>query len=80
MNFKHTLTNQKLGERFDNAFTLVNFAIGIAKGLISRGEELPQNPATMVLEAIAENRDLLLQNKKEGKKPNEDELYSGEKE
>lgn len=55
------LTNQKLSERFDNAFTLVNYAIDVARGLIKRGEELSQNPATMVLEAIAENKVSYLQ-------------------
>lgn len=70
---KQTLTNQKLSERFDNAFTLVNYAIGIARNLIARGEELSDNPINLVLDAIAENRDLELQEKKvEVKNPYED--------
>ncbi|MCB1181144.1 MAG: hypothetical protein KDK55_03870 [Chlamydiia bacterium] len=55
---KNALTNQKLGERFENAFTLVNYAIEMAKTLVQKGEELSQNPANIVLDAIAENRDL----------------------
>ena len=59
------LTNEKLNKRFDNPFTLVNYAIDIAKGLIQRGEERETNTANDVMEMIQCNRDKIEQPKEE---------------
>lgn len=61
---KNTLTNEKLilNERFDNAFSLVNYAISLAKVQIQRGDGLESNPANDVLELIASNKDVVENN------------------
>ena len=59
MSLKDTLTNEKLNQRFDNPFALVNYAIGLAKVELGRGDELETNPVNEVLETIAYNRDQL---------------------
>lgn len=57
MSMKHSLTNEKLNARFDNPFSLVNYAIRLAKDKISRGEETEANPANDVLESLADRRE-----------------------
>ncbi|NGX55646.1 MAG: hypothetical protein KR126chlam2_01285 [Chlamydiae bacterium] len=57
------LTNEQLNKRFENPFTLVNYAIDIAKGLIQRGEERDTNAANDVMEMIQSNRDKIEQPK-----------------
>ncbi len=59
------MTNEELSKRFDNPFTLVNYAISLAKTMILRGEEIDTNPAVDVINAIEEHRDLAIQ--EEGK-------------
>ena len=59
------LTNEKLNTRFDNPFSLVNYAINIAKGLILRGEERDTNAANDVMEMIQDSRDKTEQPKEE---------------
>lgn len=59
MSLKDTLTNEKLNQRFTNPFSLVNYAISLAKTRLGRGEGLESNPANDVLETIAANRDTL---------------------
>lgn len=54
MSLKGTLTNEKLTTRYDNLFTLVNYAIGLTKKRIARGEGLESNVPAAVLEDIAE--------------------------
>ncbi|NGX53324.1 MAG: hypothetical protein K1000chlam4_00033 [Chlamydiae bacterium] len=59
------LTNEMLNKRFDNPFSLVNYAISIAKGLVVRGEERETNVANDVMEMIEEGRDKIEQPKEE---------------
>lgn len=59
MSLKDTLTNEKLGQRFDNPFALVNYAISLAKVRVMRGEGMDSNPANDVLEAISLDEDKL---------------------
>lgn len=57
MSLKNSLTNEQLSKRFDNPFALVNYAIGLAKIRVHRGEGLNSNPANDVLELIAKGLD-----------------------
>lgn len=59
---KNTLTNEKLNQRFDNPFALVNYAIGLAKIRVQKGEGLDSNPANDVLAIIAKGEDYYSQN------------------
>jgi hypothetical protein len=59
MSLKDTLTNEKLNKRFTNPFSLVNYAISLAKVRLERGEGLDSNPVNDVLETIASNRDMI---------------------
>jgi len=59
MSLKDTLTNEKLNKRFTNPFSLVNYAISLAKVRLDRGEGLDSNPVNDVLETIASNRDMI---------------------
>lgn len=65
MSIKNSLTNEDLGERFDNQFQLVNYAISLAKDLVERGEQLDTNQATEILERISDNKDLLRDDEEE---------------
>lgn len=58
MSVKNFVTNEKLGERFPNPFALVNYAIGLAKRTVGRGEEFESNTAEMILEMIVDGDDL----------------------
>lgn len=58
MSVKHFITNQKLSENFDNSFTLVNFAIAMAKTMIYRGEGLETNVANRILENIIDRKEV----------------------
>lgn len=53
------LTSEKLRNRFDNPFALVNYAIGISKRKIARGEGTDSNVANEVIEMIIDGDDLL---------------------
>ena len=55
MGIKNSLTNERLRERFDNSFQLVNYAISIARDKIHRGEEFDSNPTEQILESIIDN-------------------------
>lgn len=57
MSVKNFITNEQLNDRFENAFTLVNYAINMARNMVARGEEFHSNPANEVLEKIVEGRD-----------------------
>lgn len=70
MSLKNTLTNEKLNKRFINPFSLVNYAISLAKVRLERGEGLESNPANDVLELIASNRDKLPDIKEEYEEEN----------
>jgi len=59
MPFKNTLTNEQLTQRFDNPFALVNYAIGLAKARMEKGEGSDPNPVSAVLESISSGHDLL---------------------
>ena len=60
------LTNEKLNKRFDNPFSLVNYAIDIAKGLVLRDQqERETNVANDVMEMIQESRDKIEQPEEE---------------
>lgn len=52
------LTNEKLNKLFDNPFQIVNSAIQVAKRKIGRGEQLTSDPATKILQMIANTGDL----------------------
>lgn len=52
------LTNEKLFEKFESPFNLVNYAISYAKNLVDRGEE-HSNLASDVIELIMEGEDEL---------------------
>lgn len=58
MSVKNSLTNEKLNDRFENAFSLVNHAIQMARHLVRRGEEFYSNPASEVLERIIDGEDV----------------------
>ncbi len=51
------LTNERLNKRFDNPFSLVNYAIDIAKRLVLRDQERETNAANDVMEMIQDSRD-----------------------
>ncbi len=57
MSVKNFITNEKINEKFDNTFSLVNHAIALARKLIDKGEEFEINPANEVLERILQGRD-----------------------
>ncbi len=57
MSVKNSLTNERLNDRFDNAFSLVNYAISMARQLVLKGEQFQANPANEVLELIVDYRD-----------------------
>jgi hypothetical protein len=57
MGIKNSLTNEKLRERFENSFQLVNHAISIARDKIHRGEEFDSNPTEEILESIIDNQE-----------------------
>ncbi len=61
MSLKNSLTNEELRERFDNSFQLVNYAIGIAREKILKGEELDSNPSSKILEMILDNKELTVE-------------------
>lgn len=65
MSVKQDVTNQKLTERFDNPFNLVNYAITLAKTMVQRGEGIDSNIANDVLDLIVDNRDLLIDDEDE---------------
>jgi len=77
MSVKNSLTNEKLNEKFDNSFSLVNYAIGLAKNLVKGGEEFDSNAANDVLERIVDNRDSYLFNDEEDEEEDEDEEEEG---
>ena len=54
MSKEETLTNEKLNDRYSNAFSLVNSAIDIAKVRIGRGEGMDSHLASEILAAIAD--------------------------
>lgn len=53
MSLRGTLTNEKLGKRFDNPFALVRHAIHLATDSVHRGEGMQMHLATEILERIA---------------------------
>jgi len=59
MTLDDALTNEKLSQRFDNPFSLVNYAISLAKNRIIRGEEFDSNPATEILNLIRSGKNNL---------------------
>ncbi len=71
MSLKNTLTNEQLNKRFTNPFSLVNYAISLAKVRMERGEGHESNPANEVLELIAANRDRLADIEEEDEEENE---------
>lgn len=73
MSLKNTLTNEKLSQRFDNPFALVNYAIGLAKIRVHRGEGLNSNPVNDVLELIAKGQDIETSSDEEEEDEEEDE-------
>jgi|GEM_PF-1648927 len=65
MAIKKNLTNEKIKERFDNPFKMVNYAIELAGQLVrtGRGPRVKidnQNPAVQVIAEISEGRDFLI--------------------
>lgn len=58
MSLKNTLTSEKLNQRFDNPFALVNHAIKLARARVLRGEGMDSNPVNDVLEMLAKGEDL----------------------
>jgi hypothetical protein len=57
MSLKNSLTNEKLNQRFENPFALVNYAIHLARIRVMKGEGIDDNPANEVLELIAKGHD-----------------------
>jgi 3-methyladenine DNA glycosylase Mpg len=55
MSIKNYITNEKLCEKFDNPFVLVNHAIQLAKTLIGKGVDTESNPTNTVLESIIDH-------------------------
>jgi len=55
MSVKNCLTNEKLNERFDNAFSVVSHAIALARGLVRGGGEFEANAATKILDGMVDN-------------------------
>ena len=51
------LTNERLNKRFTNPFKLVNYAIGLAKVRVGRGEGMRSHLVTEVLQTITDNED-----------------------
>ncbi len=59
MSLKDSLTTEELKSRFSNPFSLVNYAISLAKTRMNRGEVgEEENVATKVLEMIVNKQDI----------------------
>lgn len=59
MSLKDTLTNEKLNDCNQNPFSLVNYAIKIAKKRIAKGDGMDLDLATDILEKIADGHEIL---------------------
>lgn len=70
------LTNEKLRERFDNSFTLVNYTIALARSRIRRGENLGDHPAREILREVTQNRDLNLSKIEDIEEEDEEEEFA----
>lgn len=62
MDIIDNLTNEKIKEKYDNQFDLVNYAIKLASEMIQsnrppRVDMETENPAVLVLEEISEGKD-----------------------
>lgn len=79
MSLKNNLTNEKLNQRFDNPFALVNYAIKLAKIKVLRGEGLDTNPANDVLEMLAKGQDIDEEPEEEEAWEEEEDVYEEKK-
>ncbi|NGX61415.1 MAG: hypothetical protein K940chlam9_00900 [Chlamydiae bacterium] len=61
MSGRKSYTSEKLNDRFDNPFTLVNYAISLTKERLRRDPGSETNPVIDVLEIIASGEDLLIE-------------------
>lgn len=68
---KRRLTNEKLTKQCDNLFSLVNFAISLAKQKIESGEELDTNPVSEILDSLDSYSQNLNESLEENDKDNE---------
>lgn len=64
------LTSERLRKRFTSQFDLVNYAIEIARNVVSTGRDINvktdvQSPAYNILEEIAVNKEVFAEKKKE---------------
>ena len=64
MDITHNLTNERIKKDFTNQFNLVSYAISLATDMIKTGRSAyvdmdSENPALLVLEEIAEGKDML---------------------
>lgn len=62
MKQKEQLTNEDIGQKFENQFDLVNYAISLASSLIKTGRDPyvkthTENPALQILEEITAGKD-----------------------
>ena len=63
MDIIDNLTNEEISKKFTNQFDLVNYAIGLATNMIRTGRDPrvkmnTENPALLILEEIAEGKDV----------------------
>ena len=66
MDIIDNLTNEEISKKFGNQFDLVNYAIGLATNMIQTGREPrvklnTENPALLILEEIAEGKDVFIE-------------------
>jgi DNA-directed RNA polymerase subunit K/omega len=83
MDIIDNLTNEEISKKFNNQFDLVNYAIKLATNMIQTGREPrvrmnTENPALLILEEIAEGKDVFIEAPKE-KKSLVHTAYSGTK-
>lgn len=57
MSLRDTLTNEKLNDRFENPFSLVNHAIIMAEQGVEHGEGMKSHLASDILEVIADHEE-----------------------
>ena len=76
MSLKNSLTNEKLTKRFESPFSLVNYAISIARTKMERGEEADTNLVSDVLETIACGRDVTAEEESASERDAEKEVQT----
>lgn len=56
MKKQHSLTNEQLANQFTSLFDLVNYAISLAKDIVTKEQAEEVNPANKVIDIINERQ------------------------